>query len=485
MIKGKRSASAAGSQLYQQSARFFRRQNRKHGAAITVPSVLGPNTAVIAALAHGPLRRANLQMRFQERILQSARKLDAAGLTTSWQLPNLKPGKGVTIGKGRARRGICVAINPAFPLANDVQRLARRIAETYDIAIADDLHPGEAEPVPAHEPIDMYRLCGSAVKTKTLLTLECLRGRTRSHTLFHGVPDEPLSGVKGMVRSLVALGIVTNVDGEVRFAATPWRNELRKLLRAFLDREPAFGVVVRKQAAQKKQRTKGYQRYGLFGKNAALRLLCNLAASGPLARSKLEARASLGTSWHLYERFANMGILTRAGSQRRSRYALNAAHPLYTPLVRYFLELQGLEKPAATDEVRTPNPSFSAERLFGTQLQLDVLVMLYLADDDGIDGADLRRLLPQHNQRNMREKLWDFCAWDVAVEDEMDFGMIRYRLNKAFPQYRALTAILAAVVKMYPNYQRAYALREYLWPEYRASREQNRSKRPQSQTRPI
>jgi hypothetical protein len=63
--------------------------------------------------------------------------------------------------------------------------------------------------------------------------------------------------------------------------------------------------------------------------------------------------------------------------------------------------------------------------LFGTQLQLNVLIMLYLSGGDGVDGADLRRLLCQHDQRNMREKLWDFCAWDIAIEDQMDYGMIR------------------------------------------------------------
>jgi|SRR5580692_41416 hypothetical protein len=133
--------------------------------------------------------------------------------------------------------------------------------------------------------------------------------------------------------------------------------------------------------------------------------------------------------------------------------------------------------------VRKP-PSDGYERISSNasrsdvDAQLDVLVMVYLSGNDGIDGADLRRLLPQHNPRNMRDKLWDFCAWEIAIEDEMEFGMIRYRLNAEFPQCEALTALLDAVMEMCPNYQRAYALWEDLWPERRATRERNRYARP-------
>jgi hypothetical protein len=104
-----------------------------------------------------------------------------------------------------------------------------------------------------------------------------------------------------------------------------------------------------------------------------------------------------------------------------------------------------------------------------------VLIMLCMSGGNGLDDADLRRLLPQHDQRNMREKLWDFCAWGIAIEDQMDYGMIRYRLNPQLPYYKPLTTLLEAVVSMYPGYRRAYALRERLWPERRATRERNRS----------
>jgi len=477
VITGKRSATRAGSEYYKRSARYFRRQNRATSQAVCVPSILGPNTAVIAALCAGPRRRANLQMLFHERILQSLRKNDAAGVTTDWQLPNLKPGKGLQIGKGRARRGICVALNPAFPFVAEVRKLATSIAKTYDVTIDGDLHPHKLADLPSNPDVDIYRLCGSAVKTKTLLTLECLRGSARSHTLYHCVPDKPLSGVKGMVRSLVALGIVTNVDGTVAFAATPWRSDLRRLLRAFLAHEPQFVAAVRREQRQKNERTRGYQRYGLFGKNAAVRLLSTLSAHGPLTRSKLEARAGLGTDWQLLERLAGMGIVTRTGKQRLSRYALNAAHPLYAPLRRYFLALQGLTlRSAPRETVATRLPKYSAETLFGTQLQLDVLVMLYLSGDDGIDGSDLRRLLPQHNTTNMRHKLWDFIRWGLAIEDDPDYGVIRYRLNREFPNLEPLTKLLDAVLAMYPHYERAYGLRETLWPVNRATRERNRAR---------
>jgi hypothetical protein len=413
-------------------------------------------------------------MRFHERILQSIVNLDDAGLTTSWQLPNLKPGKAIKIGKGRARRGICVALNPGFPLAPYVQKAARGIAEAYDIVLESDVRPEEKVPL-AHDRIDMYRLCGSAIRTKTLLALEMLRGQARTHTLYHSVPDEGYEAVKSVVSSLVRLRILRVADGNVRFADTAWRGKLRSLLRAFLTYDPRFAEAIRVRLAFKRGLSERHHRYGLFGKNAAQRYLCALAVHGPLPRSKVAAHAQVSGDWQHIERLTKMGVLTRTGDVRSSRYALNAAHPLYRPLREYLVELQGGSASSiGYDDVARPDRSFSTATLFGTQLQLDVLIMLYLSGGEGVDGADLRRLLPQHNQRNMREKLWDFCAWGIAVEDEMDYGMIRYRLNPQLPHYKPFTALLEAVVNMYPGYRHAYALRERLWPKYRATRERNR-----------
>lgn len=100
--------------------------------------------------------------------------------------------------------------------------------------------------------------------------------------------------------------------------------------------------------------------------------------------------------------------------------------------------------------------------------------MLNLANKDGIDGSDLKRLLPQHTVRNLVDKVWDLCRLGILIEDPMDFGMIRYRLDPNYPQHSTLKKLLAAIVRMHPVFAKAYAMRARLWPEYRATRELNR-----------
>lgn len=64
------------------------------------------------------------------------------------------------------------------------------------------------------------------------------------------------------------------------------------------------------------------------------------SANSPLSRSKLEARGLLGRRWELLDRLTTMGVLTRAGTQRQSRYPL-AVHQLHKSLLRYFSGFKG------------------------------------------------------------------------------------------------------------------------------------------------
>jgi hypothetical protein len=464
------------SDSYHRTSRYIRRQNRKNSDAITLPSILGPVTSVAVALGSGPLRRANLQTRFQERVLQSVRKLDAAGLIVEWQLPNIKPGPAVKIGKGRARRGIALALNSAFPLAKEVRKLAKAVANEFELSIQCDMSPAERALAPAVATFDMDRLCGSPVSTRTLMTLACFRGAVPTSIVYRCVPGHSAGAAKSVAERLERLGILAVSDGKLSFADAPWMPAFRALLRAAVNSKPGFSAEVKQLSQQKAERAKTQARFHLFGKSATERALCALARCGIMTRTELNAQAHLFADHSIFIRLRRMGLIVHLTLNHRTQISLNAAHPAFEALRNFLLRIQGVDSRNPDRRYLERHSNFSAEQLFGTKLRLSVLIMLHLSGDDGIDGSDLKRLLPQHTVRNLVDNAWSFCALDIAIEKPMDFGMIRYRLNPEYPHYESLEALLSALVIMYPQYERIFALRSRLWPPRRATREKNRTK---------
>jgi hypothetical protein len=407
---------------------------------------------------------------------------DVAGLTISWYLPSLQlSDSSAGLGRGGARRGSALALNPHFPFAREVCALAKRIAIAYGISIESDLTSDEIHLMQPAKRVDLDRLFGFPVRTKTLLALHCLGGNVGTTILYRSVPGVSAASVKAVVAKLRRLGILSIQDGTVGVAVTPWRRELLSLLSAFGKYDKAFRNGVRTLAKERVKRAKRQFRYGLFGKEATQRVLCALAVHGPMSRSTLEARAHIFGDHRIFGRLKKMGLLIHKTTRHQTTVAFNASHPMFEPLRAYLLDLCGVAaEDASSVELRQVIPNASIDMLFATPLQLDVLVILYLAGEDGIDGADLSRLLPHHTVRNMVDKMWDFCAWGIAVEDPIDFGMIRYRLDRKFKHYIALKRLLEAVVAMYPSYRRVYKYRERLWPEPRATRERNRLARDES-----
>lgn len=462
---------------YQRSARYFRRRQLAGSKAAWVPPVFGSLTAVIAALADGPARRVNMFGLFPERIFTALPRTDIAGLTTNWNLPSLRTANNnAGLGKGGARRGCALALNPGLPVLNEVRALASRLAKTYDIAIDRDVTADERRHVPANPRFDLFRILGSEPRTKMLLALHCLGGHARASTAYRCVPDVSPGMVKKLVHALHESGILHHAEGEVAFAPVPWRRELRALLGAVCKLEPSFAAGVRRMVLENKERSAGRHTYGLFGKDATQRALFALARYGPMSRTQLAARAQLADEKGILDRFASTGLLVHRTVRHRARIALNPAHPLHDPLRTFLLALQGVTGQVSAQPVDgEPVNALDLAPLFSTQLQLDVLIMLYLAGDDGIDGSDMRRLLPQHNMRNLVDKMWDLCAWGIGVEDPMDFGMIRYRLNPDYGHINGLKELLRQIADRSPTYKRAYALRHRLWPERRATRERNRA----------
>lgn len=280
-----------------------------------------------------------------------------------------------------------------------------------------------------------------------------------------------------MIYKCIADGILESERGEIRLSSTPWTKELRALLSAFVGQQPQFKDTVRTMARLKRDRTAGRNQYGLFGKGGAERVLCALVSHGRQTLTALFERSRADRGELVIRRLEKIGLLTVQRDTRNTYVSLHRAHPIYKPLANLLKAKHGLKLARTTNTSNAAAVKFSADSLFFTSLRMDVLAMLYLAGDEGIYGADLKRLRPHHDRGAMLQKIWDFCGLGFVVEDAMDFGVVRYRLNLQCIGYRQFCALMAAVVEMYPHYERTYAHREVLWPSHRATRERNRQVR--------
>lgn len=138
-IKGRRSKTAYRSEAYRNTSRHARRLQRKSTNAVHIPPILGWYTDILVALADGPRRRVNLEARFTEARLRQIVQRDLAGLMTTYRLPNLKRVPGSHPGRGGTKRGMAIAINPAFPLVGPLSSLLRRLATESGFSVEGDM----------------------------------------------------------------------------------------------------------------------------------------------------------------------------------------------------------------------------------------------------------------------------------------------------------------------------------------------------------
>jgi hypothetical protein len=127
---------------------------------------------------------------------------------TTYRLPSLQKAPGSRPGRGGTKRGYAVALNPAFPLIQPVSSLLTSIAKEHGLSVESDVLPHEAALAPPHDRTDIFRLFGSRVRTKLLITLACLKGRARCSVLYHAVPAESPLSAKTMIYKCIADGIL-------------------------------------------------------------------------------------------------------------------------------------------------------------------------------------------------------------------------------------------------------------------------------------
>jgi hypothetical protein len=341
------------------------------------------------------------------------------------------------------------------------------------VRLRSDLTPVESAAIPPRTGVNAELTFGSRTRTRTLATLERLGGRARPNILYRSVPGEYPKVVQKVVAAFLTCGVLTKTESGIAFASTKWRRHLRRYLRSYLNLNEEFSLHVKALAKSCREITKGYQRFGLFGRWASERILRTLAREGPMPVIRLAAVARTILYHEPISRFVRIGLLCRDGKGRGSRIGFNSKHPIYKSLRHYLLCTDGLDPRRLPSKDHGVVCDFSLDGLFGSDLQRDVLIMLHLAGEEGVDSADLLRLLPQYDRHTVVDRIWDLCE-GIAVEKHIDGGIIRYGLDQGHRLYKPLRSLLQAIVDEWPEYQDSYDGRSTLWPELRHTREVNR-----------
>lgn len=312
-------------------------------------------------------------------------------------------------------------------------------------------------------------LFGSPVRTQTLATLEALGGRAWQKNVHRGVPGQFAYAVKNVVNYFISEGVLEKRDQNILFRKQAWTPALRRLLRAYLKAQPAFGDALRESLKRNAVAGRGYRPLGLVGPPPMQRALITLAINGPLQPSALLGSAgavSVEGSLDLLER---EGIIAIRSKPRTRIISLNAAYPVYREFRALLLSLgnAGLvpPKPDLADE----RGNFSPERLFTQGTRSEVLIMVGACRKGEIEISSLSRLLPQYDRGSIRKALLKFRSQGI-LRSRTWKGLHLYSLDPAYPQWRALKRLLDAIAVQWPYYRTMGDIEEKLFSERRKAR---------------
>lgn len=474
---GRRSGSLANADKYEQSARYRLRNERKANKtdivrfAASLPKLFGRKTFIFAMLARVPMaRQVQLHRVIGEDALQGLIATERSGLIVRW---NLLRGSGYG-----------VTLNPDYPGIELIRKALLAIQpEAVD---AVDLSWSEADEIPssATRPVDVDLLFGTAVRTKTLATLEVLGGSARRADLHSSVPRELGMSVKQAIRFYVSEGILTNDHGRISFAKKPWTRTLRKLLRVLIMEGLEIESGVAERRVGKSVSKRRHQKFGFFGRSGAQSVLRQLAVNGPTTVLRLQTATFKSDITEILRPFERMGVVgSRPGKRRAKIVGLNAAHPVYWPLRRLLLAIAGKAVRRPPDLVYpAPEGGFGVDELFATELRLDVLLALVFAEHGEMDASSMGRLLNEYTQAGMHLRLHWFQNEGIVAMREWK-GLVFFRLDSNYQHYKPLLALLLVIGKHWPERVEGFAFEYEIHPQKRKATERGRTGPPRTRKR--
>lgn len=152
----------------------------------------------------------------------------------------------VTRYKLSSKRGYAFALNPKFPLVNEVRQLLIALSRDYPTKFVSDVTDAESKVPPlafsVKNGVDV--LFGSALRFRTLAALEASGGSIEQRIYCQIVPGEFYFSVSTLLRLMIRGGLLEKKDGRIMFAALPWTRQLRALLKAYLRQNTDFVKAV-------------------------------------------------------------------------------------------------------------------------------------------------------------------------------------------------------------------------------------------------
>lgn len=435
------------------------------------PPLFGVRTDMLVVLAaSGPVRRVGLMRVF--------------GGDRTWQLPKSDP-KGLCMqwraqyGRGRGRSGDITAINWNFALAHEVATVLKVLAQDFRFEVEAEFKYDFAAVPSSTEPVDIDHICGSRNRTRILAALESLGGGTPLSILEQSVPEVRPDNVRVTAVTLIQNGILEKNDAVISFVKAPWTTPYRKLLRRYLQMRPDMAATVKCRAADKFEARKERTVCTLFGKAATERALLSLAERGPLTTAQLEQAASFRKGLDGVETLVRDGIIAKRASGVNPKgnpthtYSLNTAHPIYRELRTLLRSIAAVPIRAKSGDFGTKMQWNKDHRLFGSVLPLRALIALAVSKHGEIEAQSISRIFPGHQPQSIAQQMGDF--WEMGIVVYRPWKTLRlYRLDKDYPYYKELKALLKAIADAWPRYRESVRLHEKLHPPGRLAMEAGR-----------
>lgn len=430
------------------------------GGGRRAPRLFGPYDRMPLLLAMsqngGFIRRSDVAKTAGKRSIDNLALTDKAGLILlPWRYTD---------------RRYMMALNPDFPLANEVARLLRALSRDYPSVLAHTVPVGERRlpRSPAARVASLDHLLGSPVRTQTLAALEHLGGRVQQKLLHRGVPGQFVTAVKNVVNYFIAEGVLTKRGQEIAFGQHTWMPELRRLLRAYLRKRELFQRSL--DALEGRHHGRGPVPCSLLGQPRVEKALIALAAHGPMRPSRLFASANSGSIQRTLDVFRRDGTIAIRHEKRSRLISLNAAYPLYQELRQLLLSLgEHVGQVGKNLDLVDRQGTFSPERLFTHTARTEILIIINCCERGEADASSLSRLLPEYDRGSIREALVKFEN-DGILRSRYYKGLHVYALDPTYAHWRPLKRLLDAVMREWPQYETLGRIESRLHSTRRARR---------------
>jgi hypothetical protein len=411
----------------------------------------------------GPIRSVSLHEFFSEMRVRQLYTADRAGISMGWQLPGSDT---------RGQRGVAVALDPNFPLHNEVRDVLLALAENFPFIASREIRE-EEEAIPnIKREYDIDMMMESPNQLRLLGALELLGGECNTGLLEYAVPGFRRAVGVAAITFLVKKGILEKVGPRVRFMDAAWARPFRRLLRAYLKLRPKLQAEIEERVKQKRDLLETRNTNTLFGRFVTEQCLIELATNGPITTGELEAALTLPDSPNGLRALIKAGVVARKRVERSGKLkndyhvlGLNKAHPIYNELRDVLCSYGGVTA-SAKEPLHEERAVFTINGLFTSANYQNILMALATAVHGEIEPASIHRLYPRHDVAGLQIILLRWVE-DGLLERRNYKGPALYRLSPEYKHNTYLSALLRKIADTFSAFRQRADLETELYPHER------------------